>query len=302
MLVIPDVLFCFYNHFDVCAHRLCSLRRLNRRVRVYGLYGGPLSQQEEAKSYLVPWLDDFYSFPEERDSKWKWINFDCIIARWYRDRGRKLEWETVFIQQWDMLVIAPLQTLFPNLRPGEIFLSGYRPVKEIDDWWPWVKREKAIGKQEYEAFKEYIAETFGYRGEVLACLFIVACLPREFLDCYARRGPPEIGFLEYRLPTMAKIFGTAVCQDDRHRPWWASDPATQHAPAQERTLNAVGAVVPLSVVVGEASSRTGKRIFHPVLRDIADWQLKPFNARWLSLLWYLGRRTGLPRFRPTRQE
>jgi len=271
---------------------------MNRDLRVYGLYGGPLSQEEAAKSRLAPWLDDFYTFPEERNPHWKWINFDSMIASWYRDRGRHLEWESLFIQHWDMLIIAPLQTFFPALRPGEILLSGYRPVKEIEDWWPWVKRRNAQGKVEYEVFKEYVAENFGYKSDMFACLFIVACLPREFLEHYANFGPPEVGFLEYRLPTMAKIFGTPVCKDHPYRPWWAANPAAQQAPASERTLNATGREVPLSAVVEEISKPNGKRIFHPVFRDIADWQLKPFHAWWLSHLSHLARRTALLRSQP----
>jgi hypothetical protein len=279
--VIPDVLFCFYSRFAMCAHRLRFLREMNRRVRVYGLYSGPSSQEEEAKSCLSPWLDDFYSFPERNDS-WKRLNFDCMVTQWYRDRGCRLSWESIFVQHWDVLALTSLANLFPNLRADELRLSGYRPVKEIEAWWPRVQSANGH-KVEYDAFREYIAAQFGYAGDLFASLLILACLPRTFVDRYASLGPPEIGFLEYRLPTMAKIFGTKIASDERHQPWWAADPSTKKARAADKALNAVGVEVPLSVILLEACGPMGKRVFHPVYRDIPDWQLRPFHARWLYM-------------------
>ena len=281
--VIPDVLFCFYSRFAMCAHRLRSLREMNRHVRVYGLYSGPSSEEEEAKSCLSPWLDDFYSFPERNDSKWKRMNFDCMITRWYRDRGHRLSWESIFVQHWDLLALTPVATLFPDLQADELRLSGYRPVKEIEAWWPWVQAANGH-RRKYDAFREHIATEFGYEGGLFASLLILACLPRTFVDRYASFGPPEIGFVEYRLPTMAKIFGTRIAKDERHQTWWAADPSTQEVRAADRTLNAVGVEVPFSVILLEACQPDGKRIFHPVYRDIPEWQLRPFHARWLYMV------------------
>lgn len=279
--MIPDVLFWFYKDFDTCESRLRSLRSLNKTVRVYGLYAGPPSQAGEARERLEGWLDDFYAYTDESDAKWKWRNGDRVLAAWYRDRGNELEWETVFVLQWDMLLLASVETLFPTLRPDEILLSGLRPLGEIEDWWPWALRKNVKKRQDLEAFRTMLAEKFDYGGDLFACLFIVVCFPRLFMERYVAAGPPECGFLEYKVPTMAAVFGIPPCLHHHFDPWWAANPATKTATGAERTLNAVAEDVPLSVILKEAASPTGQRVFHPVRETVAEWKLRPAHARWL---------------------
>ena len=283
----PDVLFWFYKDFETCESRLRSLRRLNKSVRVYGLYGGPLSKADEARKRLAEWLDDFYAFPEDSEAKWKWKNGDKVLATWYRDRGHQLDWETIFVLQWDMLLLAPMETLFRNLRPGEILLSGHRPLTEIEAWWPWANPRNVEKRKDLESFRTLLADKFDYHGDLLACLFIVACLPRVFLEHYAAAGPPECGFLEYKVPTMARVFGIPECLDHSFHPWWAANPATKRVPAAQRTLNAVGQEVSLSVILREAARSTGQKVFHPVSGQISEWQLKPWHAWWLYRVYSL---------------
>ena len=278
----PDVLFWFYKDFDVCADRLRTLRRLNPKVRVFGLYGGASGQVRAAKESLDGFLDDFYAFEEEQDARWKWRTGDLMIARWHRDRGCRLEWETLFVFQWDMVVLASLEELFPTLKPGEILLSGYRPLTEVESWWGWVQEYNARSYEDFRAFRVFLAEQLGYCGELFACQFIVACLPRRFMDKYVEIGPPEVGFLEYKFPTLAKVFGVPVCVDHPYRPWWALEPATRQASASDRILNAAGDPVQFSTILDELSRPNGRRIFHPVYKKVSAWILAARHARWLA--------------------
>ncbi len=277
----PDVLFWFYKDFETCESRLRALRRLSPTVRVFGLYAGPPEDADAARSQLGQYLDDFYSFDQARDARWKWKNGDLVIAAWFRERGFQLDWETIFVFQWDMLLLERVENLFPTLKPGEMLVSGYRPLKEIENWWPWSNPANPLKRRDLETFKSLLESQYGYRGEMFACLFIVVCLPRLFLERYVAAGPPEAGFLEYKVPTMGAVFGIPVRPDSRYEPWWAANPSTKTAPASRRTLNAVGNDVSLSVILEQVSAHDGKRLFHPVRRAIADWKLKSWNARWL---------------------
>lgn len=280
----PDVLFWFYKEFDVCAERLRTLRRLNPTVRVYGLYGGAAEQALAAKECLGALLDDFYAFEEEKDAYWKWRSGDLMIARWHRDRGCQLEWETLFVCQWDMVILAPLEELFLALKPGEILLSGYRPLSEVVSWWGWVREDNAREYKHLRAFRDLLAEQFGYRGELFACLFIVVCFPRRFLDQYVEIGPPDFGFMEYKIPTLARVFGVPVCVDHPHRPWWQADPSTRQASVGERVLNGAGEPISFSTILVELSRSDGRRIFHPVEKNIPAWMLTTRHAKWLAPL------------------
>lgn len=257
----PDVLFWFYKEFDICRDRLRQFRAYNREVRVFALYGGAPELSARAERSVAPFVDDFYAYPGSEDSNWKWRHGDQLINSWYAERGRYLQWKTVFLLQWDMLVLTSLEQLFSNLKQGEILLSGYRPIEEIEAWWPWVNGQR---RAEFQQFSELVRDRFSYRGGLYACLFIVACLPREFLDAYLKIGAPKTGFLEYKFPSLARVFEITVANADEFEPWWAADPSARHYSGVRTALNAVGAQVPRSVVKSELERAEGRRIFHPV--------------------------------------
>lgn len=258
----PDVLFWFYKDFKICKARLKRLRRLNRNARIYALYGGSLSEAPKALTYISDLVDDYYVYPYEKDPQWKWRHGDQMIASWYKDRGRHLQWETLFVMQWDMLALDPLEKLFSELKSNEILLSGYRPISSVSEWWPWSNPEKS----DILSFREMLKDKFGYEGELFACLFIVVCFPRVFLERYVEIGHPEVGFLEFKIPTMAHVFDIPINDNHNFQPWWAANPATRNVPLSDRILNAVGQEIPMSVVLQELSSSAGKRLFHPYSR------------------------------------
>ena len=264
----PDImqlasLFWFYKDLDVCAERLSSLRRQNPDTPIYGLFGGRPEDAPAASAALSRWLDDLYIYPKERDALWKWQHGDQLIAAWHRDRGHALPWDTVFVTQWDMLLLEPLDRLFASLKPGEALFSGLRPAHEVEAWWGWLNGADETKRRDRDAFLSYMDKRYGFRGELLCCLFIVACLPRRFLDLYVEAGPPEAGFLEYKMPTMARQFGIPFCTDHPYRPWWRQEPATRDVPIRARLLNAVGDTLPREAVLEELARPGGLRIIHP---------------------------------------
>lgn len=264
-------LFWFYKDLDVCENRLSALRAKNPNSRIYGLYGGDPAKADVAQARLGRWLDDFYAFQDDRDAHWKWRHGDQLIAAWHRDRGHALPWDSLIVAQWDMLLLAPAKRLFPTLKPGEALFSGLRPAREVEGWWGWLSGVDPDKRADRDAFRAYLKTEHGYQDEFLCCLFIVACLPRRFLDLYVAAGPPEVGFLEYKLPTLARVFGIPFCQAHPYRPWWASNPATKDAPARERLLNAVGQDVAFDDVLAEMARCDGLRIIHPYRRHFPNW-------------------------------
>lgn len=276
-----DVLFWFYKDFAVCRERIKSLRTLNDDVSVFALYGGPLAEAKAAENAVHDLVDDFYAYPHEKDTYWKWKHGDQLISSWYSERGQYLEWDTVFVMQWDMLILDPLEKLFSGLKPHEILLSGFRPIDTVSSWWNWADPKNS----DILSFKALLKERYDYEGELFACLFIVVCLPRSFLRQYVACGCGEIGFLEYKLPTMAQVFGTPVCHDHEFTPWWLADPATKNAGWREKTLNAVGHEVPRWVILSELADRDGKRLFHPVSKTLPGWMNRRHVAKPLSYLY-----------------
>lgn len=273
------LLFWFYKEFRICRGRLRLLRRLNPGVAIFGLYGGPVGDAENARRRLGPLLDDFYAYAGEEDAPWKWRHGDLLVAAWHRHRGHALAWDTVVLVQWDMLLLRPVSELLAKLTPGEALFSGFRPAAEVSAWWGWLKGEDPEKRADRDRFVAFLREQQGYTGELWCCLFIVVCLPRRLLDLYLASGPPEAGFLEYKLPTLAVCWGVPVCRSHPFEPWWASNPATHHAPRAARILNAVGDELDLRTALEEVASNRGPGILHPYRSRFPAWLARPALAR-----------------------
>lgn len=255
------ILFWFYKQPDVCKNHLDLLRRYNPSVPIYGLYGGDLNEIDKFKSLLDRYLDDLYVFTQDKDSLWKWHLGDLLIADWYSERGQYLSWDTVIIVQWDMLVFGSVQDLFSMLQQDQILLSGLRKIKEIEEKWSWTS-EVIIPKLRdlYLNFLAWVKEKYHYDQDPLCCLFIVVCFPRSFLAKYSEIEQPELGFLEYRVPIYAQIFGTLFCVDHPFQPWWPGDSTTSK---NRETLNAKRHDVGLISIVRNLMDSNGVRVFHP---------------------------------------
>ncbi|HAX77128.1 MAG TPA: hypothetical protein DCY88_15160 [Cyanobacteria bacterium UBA11372] len=270
------ILFWFYKEPEICKNRLEIIRQSNPNISIYGLYGGDLADAERHRLVLDPYLDDFYAFPENKDSLWKWLQGDLLLTHWYRERGKDLSWDTILIVQWDMLVFGAVEQLFSMLQKDQILLSGLRPIAEVEDDWSWVTPKIPDRRQQYLEFLDHIRTTYDYRQEPLGCLFIVVCLPRIFLDKYSRVEQPELGFIEYRIPMYAQIFGIPFCENHPFQAWWVDvDPVFRVKNPIKRAFNAFNLRfnpnplnparrdISLIPIYKHLNAKTGARIFHP---------------------------------------
>ncbi|MBF2028652.1 MAG: hypothetical protein IGS48_18120 [Oscillatoriales cyanobacterium C42_A2020_001] len=270
------ILFWFYKEPEVCKNRLELLRRHNPTVPIYGLYGGDPAVADQYQSCLGQYLDDFYVFREEKDALWKWLQGDLMITHWYRERGKYLDWDTIAIAQWDMLMFGAIEQLFPTLKPDQILLSGLRPIKEVENDWEWVSPKVPERRQRYLEFLEYVTQIYDYKNDPLGCLFIVVCFPKVFLEQYSAIAEPELGFIEYRIPIYAQIFGVPFCQDHGFNAWWVDvDPVFQVKNPLQRAVNSLRLKldpnplnpakreISLIPIYRHLSTKIGARIFHP---------------------------------------
>ena len=218
------ILFWFYRDVVVC-ETVRLLRHRNPGVPVYGLYGGPRHDEQRFRAELAPLLDDFWSYPDDRDEVYKWRHGDIMLSRWFTERGATLEWDSVFLAQWDLVVVSSLATCCA-IRVGDMLISGVRPVREVEAWWQWTRGE---ARAEYDAFLALVAARYGPVEDPMCCQFIGMVAPRTFLDRYGGIEEPELGFLEYKVPVYAQAFGVPLVADTCFRPWWPEEPATSGA-------------------------------------------------------------------------
>jgi hypothetical protein len=251
------IIFWFYKKPEICENRLQLLKKYNLDLKVYGLYGGKKDEADKYKAQLGKYLDDFYISPYE-DEDWKWINGDLMLLDWYQKIGKSLEWDSVAIVQWDMLVFDSIKAQFKDMKKEEIYLSGARSLdKEVEEKWDWTQ-SGSKERENYIRFIKYIEENYQYKDERLCCLFIFEIFPRKFFEKYLSVTGKEIGMLEYKIPIYSKIFGIPFFEKELGVRWFESD---------IKPLNAIPEEIPRDFIESELSKENGFRIFHPYFEE-----------------------------------
>ena len=212
------VLFWFYRDADICLNHLVLFRQTNPETPIYGLYGGSADQADHFAATLAPYLDDFYLSPFT-DMKYKWRHGDQMITDWFRQRGRTLDWRSLFVLQWDALIFTNLDQFFSDRRPDQLFLSGYQPI--TPNWetnWHWTRADNQAEHELYKTFQEHLRVQYPTETKNNdcwhLCLFVFEILTRDFLEQYATISQPELGFLEYKIATYAHIWGFSVYEKE----------------------------------------------------------------------------------------
>src|ERR1700758_4868051 len=182
------ILFWCYKEVEICANKLRLLRHYNPDIPIYVLFGGEPAEAKRFEIAFIPYVTDFYVFREERHPLWKWRYGSVLIARWFTQRGHLLKWDSIVVIQWDMLVFAPVESLFAHLKRNELLLPGIRPAVEINASWDddpefsgfiYMRPEYPSYYEEYVAF---LGEYHLQERDVWCCAFIVTVFPRGFLE------------------------------------------------------------------------------------------------------------------------
>jgi hypothetical protein len=257
------ILFWFYEKPQVCENHLRLMKKNNPDLRIFGLYGGKKKYAQKFKKLLDIYLDDFYiSSNYNKPPSWKWIHGDLMILDWFENRGKNLKWDSVIVIQWDALVLGSIKKQFPGLKKNQIFISGSRILDSvIEKRWNWTK----VGSKErknYLEFKKYVADNYDYKNKLLCSLFILQIVPRIFFNKWGTVKDKEIGMLEYKIPTYAKIFTVPFYKRDLGV-WWFQKRGYKREIRGMTPLNARGIEIRKTLIKKELKKKKGFRIFHP---------------------------------------
>lgn len=272
------ILFWIYKDLPLCVHRAEHIRALNPELKIYCLYGGHPRDADAFNAALSPWLDDFYAFREDRSVEWKWLHGDQLIGRWFVDRGAVLEWDTIFILQWDLLTLEPVKNLCSGLKEGQILLPGLRPIREVEAWWQWV-RPNSAERIDFEHFRNLVAQTYSLPDDPLCCSFPAGALPRNFLQRYVEIPEPDVGFLEYKMPIYAQLWGVEFCRDHPFKLFWADKYRRKPLQRLLKTFHAEKHSIRTLTVLWNAFLPWGKRVFHPYAKPLPP-VLRRSNSNW----------------------
>jgi hypothetical protein len=254
------ILYWFYKEPEVTKNHLELMRTYNPERKIYGLFGGAPNDESHYRDLLQGDLDDFWAYPGTygEDAYTKWIHGDLMILDWYDKRGRSLEWDSIAITQWDMLVLDDVAHVTPGIKKDQVFFSGYRMLDPaIENRWLWTK-PGSKHRQDYLNFCASVVSEHDYQLPLRCCLFIYEVLTREFFDGYLTVSDKKLGMLEYKCPTLADVLGLDIYQRDIGVFW--GDPGQSVAASP---LNAITEPIANTYITSELAKPDGWRVFHP---------------------------------------
>lgn len=250
------ILFWFYKEPEICKNRLKLLKKYNSDLKIFGLFGGEQQEAGLFKEKLSIYLDDFYS-SSYKSKAYKWYYGDLILQDWYNQRGKYLAWDSIIEIQWDTLVFDSLQNVFNGIKKNDIFLSGLRILNNyVENRWDWTDL-KFKWSIIYQKFRRYIKKNYHYTQKTLCWLAIIAVLPRLFFDKYQTVRNKKIGFMEYKMPTYAKILKIPFYKKELGVWWFLKG---------KYPLNAVPKEIDKKYINDQLNKSNGWRIFHPYFK------------------------------------
>ncbi|MBT3356502.1 hypothetical protein HN784_05095 [bacterium] len=257
------ILFWFYKEPEVCLNHLKLIKKHNPNSKIFGLYGGIKKDAKQYKAKLNKYLDDFHvSELCDKPRNYKWIHGDLMILDWYQNKGISLtNWDSVAVVQWDALILGDIKKQLPGIKKGEIFISGTRILDNyIEERWNWTKKGDRE-RPNYLKFQKHIEDKYNYKNKLLCSLFIFQVFPKNFFDKWSTVENKELGMLEYKIPTYAKIFNIPIYRRDLGV-WWFNEKAYKG----ETPMNAMEEEISENLISTELKKEDGFRIFHPYFK------------------------------------
>jgi len=227
------------------------LRTLNPDVPIYGLFGGPRRLPGPVLRRFVG-LDGLHSSSEP--ARWNWQHSDLVVTAWFREAGQRLDFDVLHVVEWDLLLVAPLESLYTSVPKGAVSLTALTPISELEKEWTWLRRE--ANRREWEALLARARSEWGYDGTPYGCLGGGSCFPRSFLEAYAAIDPPVLCNDELRLPLFAQILGFPLADTRLRGPW--------HGEREHPLFHFRAPDIPLEAIKAELAKPDGWRAFHPV--------------------------------------
>jgi hypothetical protein len=249
------VLFMFDRNPRVCRSRVDFLRRLNPDAPIHGLFGGEYGYKRTAhrlagKSFLQ--LDSLYLSP--RSGRSNWNQSDLLLAHWYRKVGCRLDFDTAYLVEWDILFVASLAQIYAHVPDDAVALTAFTPISAIEKDWVWVQRP--ADRREWQELLAYARSTWGYDGEPHASWGGGPVFPRRFLEKIAAIEIPHLSTQEIRIPVFAQIFGFRIVDTGLRRGW--------DDPVEDRYFNLNSREIDRATIMAELAKPDGRRAFHPV--------------------------------------
>ncbi|MFO7977560.1 MAG: hypothetical protein R6U64_02770 [Bacteroidales bacterium] len=253
------ILYRYHENLALCIDRLTLIRGLNPGVPVYGLYGGPDHECEKFSTPLSHLLDGIYCI-RNKSGYWKWGNSDLAFRLWYQDYGHRLDFDSVIVLEWDLVLFEPIEKLYAHIQPGQVGMTGLTPLSNVEKKWFWTRDPSR--REEWLKLLEHVTRYHHYDQAPYASLCPGVIMPKAFLEAYNAIEIPELAHDELRLPLYAQVLGFELADLGFYKKWFS---------AQEWSLfNCNDLPISAAIIEKELAKSNGRKVFHPFREMISE--------------------------------
>lgn len=251
------ILYRYHNNLDFCLDRLNFIKKLNPDIPIFGLYGGVEKDFSVFSEALKHLLENNYCI-KGKSSKWKWQHSDLAYRLWYTDFGHSIEFDSVVVLEWDLLIFQPLETVYKNVGINEVGLTGLVELEQVEKKWFWTGNPKQ--RKKWLRLLDYVKKNHDYKQHPFASLCPGVILPKCFLELYSRIDVPELCHDELRIPLFAQIFGCKLIDLGFYKKWYSK--------REWKYFNCNDLDIEVKLINKELSKIDGRRVFHPFREKI----------------------------------
>jgi len=242
------ILFRFHDQFYACRERLRLLRHFNPGVPIYGLYGGPRDDWDDARRSVEDDVVHLHMWSAV-DPSWKWMHAELAVKEWFRAYGHAIPFDLLYEYEYDMLMCAPLHELYPLLPANGLAFSAIRATETMAAQWMWIAHKDY--QPGYLAFCDYLAERYGVDSIERVILGPGPLLTRPFLTAFCQLEDCDLVHNEIAYPAFAQALGFTLV-DNRF-----------YSQESERWFHCYGGSIEWKDIESELR-RGPRRAFHPV--------------------------------------
>lgn len=257
------IIYRYHKDVEYCKIHLDHLKKLNPDYEIHGIFGG----KKEEFNYFTENLAQLSSnyLIDNVPDEWKWKNFDFILSKWFIEKGKEINFNRLYVYEWDLFFAASIDELYGQLPNNAVVVSGLIKLNKIKDFWYWSSDAKRI--TEYHDFFNYMEKEYSYNKEPYACLCPGFSVSKDFLIEMEKIKLPDLLNDEARLPVYCQILGFQLYNSSFLNKWFAL--------RDYFTFNCTNNQIKIKTIFKELKRSNGKRAFHP-FRNFKDTNFYEF--------------------------
>jgi hypothetical protein len=248
------ILFRFHDHPERARERIAILRYFNPDMVIHALFSGKPEAFAEAQAAIQDLVGTTWRYPAARSIGWMWLHGDLVVKAWHRSVGTRLDFDFIYVHEYDLLFAAPLPEIYPGIDDRTVALTGCVPLTpEFERSWQWTARTS--DRLRFFAFCQYLQTHFGLERPPAVCFGPGPLLPRTFLDAWCPTQDIDLVHEEICYPAYAAALGFGTMNNGIH-------PGIGQPPP--RFFDCKPLPVTTEQIIREAIRPGGRRAFHPV--------------------------------------